>query len=218
MKIWLDTTNIETVKKADHLGLLYGVTTNPNLIAELKRPMRQVLQELLDHQDGPVTAQVVADHAQEMIEQGEKLYDFSDRMIVKVPVTQAGLEAIQALKQLSIPTMATVILQPYQVLLAGIAGADYVAPYLGQIERNGQDPWQSLIEMFQIIQNYQFKTEILAASIGSLEQFSKCAVLGISNVTIKDALFTQLIAADPKTQERINQFNTNWKEAKLSFL
>lgn len=218
MKIWLDTTNIDLVKQADELGILFGVTTNPGLIADSKKSMRTVLQELLDHQDGPVTAQVIAEDTQGMIAQAQELFDFSDRLIVKIPMTEPGLEAIQTLNHLAIPTMATVILEPYQVLLAAIAGANYVAPYVGQMERNGLNPWEALSEMSRMIQNYQLNTEILAASISGLDQLSKCATLGIPHVTLKDSVFTQLISTNPKTQERINQFNTSWKQTKQSFL
>lgn len=218
MKIWLDTANLETVKRGAKLGILYGVTTNPAIIAESGKPMRTVLQSLLDIQDGPVTGQVVGHSAQEMIDQGLELYDFSDRIIVKVPVTQEGLEAIQALKAQSIPTMATVVLHPHQALIAALIGADYIAPYIGQIERNGQDPLAMLQAISKCYQNYQVKTEILCASIGSLEQICRCAELGMPHVTLKEALFSQLLATDPKTQERINHFETVWQKSGASFL
>src|SRR5947209_7515384 len=109
MRIWLDTTDVEIVKSAERLGILFGVTTNPALIAQSGKSMRVALQDLLDAQDGPVTAQVIATDLQEIVQQGQDLYEFSDRLIIKIPVTQAGLEAIHILSRQEIATMATVV-------------------------------------------------------------------------------------------------------------
>lgn len=218
MKIWLDSTNTKAVKQAVDLGILFGVTTNPTLIVESGKPMRTVLQELLDHQDGPVAAQVVAEDVKGMVEQGKQLYDFSDRIIVKVPVTQAGLQAIYLLSEQEIPTMATVILEPHQALAASQVGASYIAPYLGHIERDGKDPYEMLLAISIAFESSHSMTEILAASVGSLEQLCRCAALDVQHVTLKDPLFSQFIATDPKTQERVTKFSNEWKKAKLSFL
>lgn len=211
MEIWLDTTNTRTVQQAVRLGLLSGVTTNPTLIAQSKRDVEEVLEDLLHHQEGHVTAQVVAEDSSEMVQQGQNLYSMSNRLIIKVPVTREGLEAIHLLSRQGIPTMATVIFQPHQALMAALAGADYVAPYLGQIEKNGGEPWKVLKSIVHIFQTYRLKTKVLGASLSSLEHVVQCAEAGIYGVTIKDNLFEMLIGTDSMTLKRVEQFANDWK-------
>lgn len=218
MKIWLDTTNLEVIKHATEFGFLHGVTTNPALIAAAGKPMEKVLRELLDLQDGPVTAQVVAHNAHGMIQQGKDLYDFSDRIVVKIPITKEGLKAIRWLSQNQVPVMATVLFQPYQGLLAALAGAQYVAPYLSKIELNGSDPWETLSSITKMYQHYHLDTEILAASISNLEQIQKCAEMGIPHITLKESTFNTLLDTNALTQERINHFTELWEQQSASFL
>lgn len=218
MQIWLDTTNIDTLKKAVRLGLLYGVTTNPALIAQSGKTMLQALQDLLDHQEGPITAQVIAHDAQGMIDQGRAIFDFSSRIIVKIPITEPGLEAIHQLSSDGIPTMATVAFQPHQALTASLAGAQYIAPYIGQMEDAGQDPWPVLSSMLSIYQQGLLQTEILAASIRSVEHVLKCAEMGIPHITLKETVFHQLVATVPLTQQRVEHFGHTWNKASASFL
>lgn len=218
MKIWLDTTNIELITAADSAGFLFGVTTNPALIAQSGKSMKEVLRSLLDCQDGPITAQVLDQTAEGMIEQGKKLYDFSDRIIVKVPVTEQGLKAIHVLSHEQISVMATVVFEPHQALLAALAGAHYVAPYVGQIDKNGKNPWDILKSMLTIFQNNQIKTQILAASISTIEQVTKCAEIGIQHITLKDDTFKKLISTVSLTQERVDHFTSVWNESKATFI
>lgn len=210
MDIWLDTTNIRTIRKAVAFGLLAGVTTNPSLIAEAKRDVEEILKDLLHHQEGPVTVQVVAEGTSEMVRQGQDLYSVSNKLIVKVPVTKNGLEAIHLLSRQAIPTMATAIFHPHQALLAAIAGANYVAPYIGAIEKNNGNPWQLLKTLVHIFAQYRLTTKILGASIHSIEQVMQCAEIGISAITIKDDLFEKLVQSDPLTLERTEQFAKDW--------
>src|SRR5947209_968437 len=133
MDIWLDTSNIRMVQKAIRFGILAGVTTNPSIIAQSQRSLEEVLEDLLHYQEGPVTAQVVAEETREMVQQGQNLFAFSNRIIVKVPITKNGLEAIHLLSRQGIPTMATVLFSPRQALMAALAGANYVAPYLSRM-------------------------------------------------------------------------------------
>lgn len=218
MKIWLDTTNVNTVKTANKMGLLYGVTTNPALIAQSGEPMKKTLRLLLDAQDGPVTGQVIAHDVKGMVTEGKALHDVSDRIIVKVPVTQEGLEAMHLLSHKKIPVMATVVFHPYQALMAGLAGARYVAPYVSHIEKLGHNPLEFLQTMLTMYEKHEIETEILAASIKTIDQFTKCAEMGIPHITLKDDAFYQLIATDANTQERVNHFNSIWDQAKAEFI
>jgi transaldolase len=212
MDFWLDSTNIQTIHKAVHFGLLAGVTTNPTLIAKAGRNFDEVLEDLLHLQEGPVTVQVVAEDASEMVHQGQSLYSISNRFIIKIPLTQSGLEALHLLSRQGIPTMATVIYHPHQALLAALAGADYVAPYLGRIEKAGGDPWKVLKMIVHIFQTYRLKTKILGASLNSIEHVMQCAEIGIYGVTVKDDLFEQLIETDSLTARSVDQFANDWKD------
>ncbi len=217
MDIWLDTTNIGVIEKAVRLGLLYGITTNPSLIAYTKRDLEEVLEDLLDHQEGPVTAQVVANTVDDMVQQGQILYSFSNRIIVKVPITEKGLEAIHLLSRQGIPTMATAIFHSRQAFLAATAGADYVAPYLSRLENEGKDPWALLSSIWQIFTTFKLNTKILVASIKNVDQIIRCAEMGMHAVTIKDALFEQFIENDHMTDQAMSQFAEDWKSVKSPF-
>jgi transaldolase len=218
MKIWLDTTNLDVIEKALRFGILYGITTNPTLIAQSGKKMDLILKELLDVQNGPVTAQVIASDVSGMVEQAKNLNEFSERIIVKIPASQEGLEAIHILSNCNIPTMATVVFKPNQALVSALSGVNYVAPYISQIEKSGHNPWEILNSILTMIKNYSLKTEILAASLSSLEHIQKCAELGIPHITIKDPLFNQLVETVPLTHERIQQFALNWEASKTTFI
>lgn len=207
MDIWLDTGNIKTIKSAVKTGILSGVTTNPAIIAQTKRELEDLLEDLLHYQEGPVAVQVTGEEIADMVQQGQNFYSFSNRIVVKVPVTKSGLEAIHLLSRQGIPTMGTVVFHPHQALMAAHAGASYVAPYVSKIEQAGGDPWLTLKTMLQVFQNYRLKTKILGASIGSIDQVIKCATTGIYGITVKDALFEELIADQPLTTEAMKAFN-----------
>lgn len=218
MKIWLDSTNLDMIQKANHLGLLYGVTTNPDIVANSGRPLDQVLADLLKIQSGPVAAQVVAHDRETMLKQAQALHHFSKRIIVKIPVSEVGLEVIHELVKLGIATMATTIFHPQQALMAALAGAQYVAPYIGQMEKNNQEAWSILALIVKMFANYSLKTQILAASIPTVDHFLTCAEMGIPNVTVKDAVFNQLITTETVTQDWMSKFSNKWEQANLTFL
>lgn len=211
MDIWLDTVDIKTVQKAVKFGLLSGVTTNPSLIAHSGRDIEEVLEDLLHYQEGPVTAQVVATDTEGMVQQGQSLYSLSNRLIIKIPLTKNGLEAVHLLSRQGIPTMATVIFHPRQALLAALAGANFVAPYIGRIEKEGKNPWDILKTTVHIFNNYRLKTKIVAASLNSVEQVLQCAEAGVYGATVKDELFEKLIENDPSTVNSVEQFSVDWK-------
>lgn len=216
MDIWLDTANIPVVQKAVRLGLVSGITTNPSLIAQTKRDLEVVLRDLLHYQEGPVTVQIGADSASEMVQQGQILYAMSNRLIIKVPMTKNGLEALHLLSRQAIPTMATVIFHPHQALLAALAGANYVAPYLGRLEKAGGNPWEILTSMVRQFQSYRLKTRILGASLNQIDHVVKCAEAGIYGVTVKEELFEKLIASDPLTVKCVEEFEEDWKTINTS--
>ncbi len=211
MEIWLDTCDYRAVGEASQLGILTGVTTNPLILAKSRDSTEKTLSKLLDIQDGPVAAQVLGRSTQEMVTEGRAFHKFSDRILVKVPVTQAGIAAITTLKSEGIAVLATVIFHPHQVLLAAIAGADYAAPYIGRMFDAGIDAYASLKTMETILQQHRLETKILAASLQNTDQLLAVAEMGISAVTLKPSLFSTFLADDPLTLEALESFEAAYK-------
>ena len=215
MEIWLDTTNLQLISKARDLGILAGVTTNPTLLAKAKNPLHTI-EQILHAQTGPVTVQVVSKDAHEMVKQGKFFHQVSHRIITKIPVTSEGLIAIKELSHHRIPTMATVIFHARQALLAALAGASYLAPYLGGMQQEEPNAWSELENMHKMIDRYQFKSKILVASLQNLEQVDVCATMGLHAVTLKDHVFNALIKDDIITKQREENFIQDWNEATFS--
>ncbi len=207
MEIWMDTTHPEDVVKAFKMGVLGGITTNPTLIAQNGNGTKSILDAMLHHQEGPVAIQVLAEQAEGMVNQGQMFFDLSDRLIIKIPVTENGLEAIYRLSRQGIPTMATALFDPRQAIMAALAGANYLAPYIGQIEASQNDPWDILSIITKAIQNYKLPTKILGASIKNTNHFVKCAEMGIWGVTLKPRIFEEIISDHPLTLDAIKQFS-----------
>lgn len=216
MDIWLDSTNIQTLQTAVRFGLLSGVTTNPTLIAKTGKNIEEVLQDILHYQEGPVAVQVVSTDTFEMVQQGQTFYSLSKRLIIKVPVSKNGLEAIHLLSRQGIPTMGTIVFHPRQAWLASLAGANYIAPYLGRMEKAGIDPWDILKKIAYLLTQSRSKTKIIGASIQTVEHVLKCAEIGIQGVTVKDELFEKLIQDDELTSNIIDQFANDWEKASSS--
>lgn len=215
MLIWLDTINEDAIKEAIELGLLFGVTTNPIILASSQKPLRETLQGLLDIQDGPLAVQVLSEDSYDMLEEGKDLFTFSDRIIVKTPVSKEGLKAIYLLSQEGIPTMATTVFTPSQAFMASMAGANFIAPYFSHIEKSGRNALQTLRSMVHILNVNQLTTEVIAASINSIEQFEQCAEIPVPHITIKDSLFKQLIDTSPMTSEWVEKFRKAASKADL---
>lgn len=213
MQIWLDTADFKRIEKAKQMGILYGVTTNPSIVAKSNLALEDLLEKLLHMQKGPVTAQVTAETRDVMIQQGQALYAFSPRMIVKIPVTEEGLQAIHALSEQKIPTMATAIFDPVQVLLAARAGATYIAPYFSRIYEGDLDGLEVLKSMLKLLQHYQFSSQLLAASLRSSEQVKHCIELGAHAVTLNSEVFDSFIGNHAQTMEMVERFSQDWTKA-----
>lgn len=210
MEFWIDSINPKNIRKYVELGILTGVTTNPELLTQVKS-IDKTLHDIIEVNPGLLAVQVVADSADEMVAQGKVINDLSDRMLVKVPVTHDGLKAIHRLTEANIPTVATVVFSPQQALTAAKAGADYVALYLTRFEKSGGS-WKELLHSTsKVFSNYHLETKILAASISSAEQVEKCAELGIHAVTMREEIFDKLIEEQTLTLEAIEQFKRAWK-------
>lgn len=208
MDLYLDGIDTDLIKWASRLGALQGVTTNPSIISESGMNAGEALRAALKNHQGPVAAQVLANKAEDIVEQAETLRDLSERIIVKIPVTQQGLKAMHSLSHLQLPIMATSILSPFQALLACHAGAAYLAPYYSYMEH----PEETIDTMLHTIEHYGFETKLLVASLRTLEQVSHCLTLGVHGVTLKPSLFQEFIADHPKTLDCLEKFREEAKD------
>jgi len=204
MEVWIDSIQLDTIRTAKALGLLHGVTTNPSILPKSKELL--TIQLLLDNQEGPITVQVRDKDSCSMLEQALALEEISERIIVKIPVTQEGLKAIHVLSKKGIQIMATIVFSASQYLFAAKAGATYVAPYYSGINKSGLNADQELMHMLDMKERYKFPTKLLAASLQNLEDIQRCIDIGVDAITLKDSLFFEWIKDHPLTQERERNF------------
>lgn len=209
MQIWLDTIDLPTLEKAQRRGILHGVTTNP---AMLTSNPRETLTAILAAQPGPVAVEIVEAEVPAMISQGKAIYEFSPRIVVKVPVTERGLEALHFLSQSQVPVMASAIVQPTQALVAALGGAGWVAPYFSRILKAGDNPLAQLEAIKKIIASYQMRTRILAVNPKTIEQIKACAEIGIDAITIREEVLRDLIETHELTSHAIEQYDEDWKK------
>ncbi len=211
MQIWLDTVNLTDVTDAAKTGVISGVTTNPSILSKTKN-VRETLNQLLESQKGPVAVQVTAEDAEGMVEEGKQIFAFSDRMIVKVPVSHNGLIAIRQLREKGIPLLGTGIFHPSQALLAANHGVSYISPYFCPIgEMDGAK--ETIKSITTILQTGQYKTKTLVASLKNLDDLVYCALNGVDAVTIKGDLYYDLVR-DHQLWEKFSQiFSDDWQQA-----
>ncbi len=210
MEIWLDTVSPSTILAAGDYNFFWGVTTNPTLVANAGEDIEELLTKILELQEGPVAVQLKGSSEQTMMQEAKKLYSFSDRFIIKVPVSQEGLIALNYLSSKRIPTMATAVFHSNQYLQAALAGADYVAPYLGRMFDAGLQGFSILSSMIKIKSVNGFKTKILAAGVTEVEHISQCAELGIDAITLKDEILREFMSNHPLTTQAVEIFNHDW--------
>lgn len=189
MEIRLDTSNKNFVVDASSLGVLQGITTNPTILATSKISPYEVIASLLNAQNGPVAVQVLSNNVEEMCKQAKMLFAISNRILVKIPVTQDGIRAIYALNQEGIPTLATAVFELQQALLAFKAGASYLAPYLGRIADTGKNPIQVISQMHSMKLHYGFEGKIIGAGIRELAVAIACVEIGICAITLTEKIF-----------------------------
>ena len=211
MEIWLDTCNIETINKISQYGILHGVTTNPTILAASEQNHKELVNKLLEIQDGPIAIQVTGETAKDMVKQAIALHGFSDRILIKIPAIQEGLIAMKILSEQEISFLATAVFQPAQAILAAIAGADYIAPYIGRMLDNGIDAFKTLETILKAYHHYEFKTKILAAALRSADQIITCASMGVHAVTLKDSLASEFIADDKQAIACRRNFANKWE-------
>jgi TalC/MipB family fructose-6-phosphate aldolase len=210
MQLWLDTADITAIQRAQESGLLYGVTTNPSILAATKQPPKEIIQQILTVQPGLLAVQVTANTVTEMVKQAQHLRHINSRIIIKMPVSPAGYQAMVHLAQQKIPVMATAIFTPQQVLLSGLTKAIYAAPYLSHIAEQQGEYVDTLKIMLDVIRQQQLDLKIIAASIKNATEVTQCALLGVHAITLPSAVWEQLFALHPATCAALAGFAQHW--------
>lgn len=216
MRFFVDSANIDEIRETQALGLLDGVTTNPSLVAKTGQPFDKVAEQICKLVNGPVSLEVVEEKAEAMVTQGKGLREkYGKNVVVKIPMTTEGLKATARLSEAGIPVNVTLIFQPVQALLAAKAGAAYVSPFAGRLDDIGQDGMQLIRDIVTIFRNYEFKTQVLAASLRSPLHVFEAAKAGAHVGTIPFSVIKQL-AAHPLTDAGLKRFLDDWKKSGLS--
>lgn len=211
MKFFIDTANVEEIKKGVEMGMVDGVTTNPSLIAKENKPFEDLLEEICDMVDGPVSAEVVSLDAEAMLEEGRKLAELADNIVIKVPMTTEGLKAVKLFAAEGIRTNVTLIFSASQALLAAKAGAAYVSPFVGRLDDISSPGMDLVTDIMTIYENYGYQTEVIVASIRSPVHVVDAALAGADISTIPYNVITGL-AKHPLTDAGIEKFLADWKK------
>jgi transaldolase len=218
MKFFVDTADTDEIRDLADTGLLDGVTTNPSLIAKSGRDFAEVVKEICQLVDGPVSAEVTATEAEAMIEEGRKLAGIAGNIAVKVPLTWDGLKACKALAQGGVPVNVTLCFSANQALLAAKAGAAFISPFIGRLDDIGMDGMELVREMRLVYDNYDaLSTEILAASIRSPEHVKQAALAGADVATVPPKVLRDL-ARHPLTDKGLAAFLADWEKTGQSIL
>jgi len=211
MKFFIDTANIDEIKKANDYGLLDGVTTNPSLIAREGREFRELIKEICSIVDGPVSAEAVSLDAEGLIKEGRELSKIHDNIVVKVPLNLEGLKAVKQLTAEKIKTNVTLIFSPLQALLAAKAGATYASPFIGRLDDIGTTGMDLVSQITEIYENYGYATEIIVASIRNPIHVLDAALIGADIATIPYKVLDQL-SRHPLTDIGMEKFLKDWEK------
>lgn len=211
MKIFIDTANLEEIKKAHQLGILSGVTTNPSLVAKEGIDFKERLKEICSFVTGSVSAEVISLEAEGMIKEGEELAAIAPQITIKVPMTLEGLKAVHHFAQKQIKTNVTLIFSANQALLAARAGASYVSPFLGRLDDIGHNGIELISEIAQLFEIHQLETEIIAASIRHPQHVTQAALQGAHIGTMPLSVIEQM-SKHPLTDQGIEKFLADWQK------
>jgi transaldolase len=217
MQLFLDTAEIQTIRELAATGLVDGVTTNPTLIAKSGRAMRDVIAEICELVEGPISAEVTAVDAEAMIREGEYLAKIAPNVAVKVPLTWDGLKATRALAEQGLQVNVTLCFSAAQALMAAKAGAAFISPFIGRLDDHGADGMELIREIRAIYDNYGFATNILAASVRTSAHVRDVAIAGADCATLPPAVFQGLVK-HPLTDRGLEQFMSDWAKTGQSIL
>lgn len=211
MDLFIDTANIEEIREAASWGVLAGVTTNPSLVAKEGRKHKDVILEIADIVDGPLSIETVSLDAEGMLKEAHDFATWTPNAVIKVPMTAEGMKAVKQLSAEGIKTNVTLVFSSNQALLAAIAGATYISPFVGRLDDIGEDGMKLIAEIRAIYDQYFFETNILAASIRHPRHVTDAAKLGADVATVPYKILKQMFQ-HPLTDAGIEKFLSDWKK------
>ncbi|HLV60412.1 MAG TPA: fructose-6-phosphate aldolase [Fredinandcohnia sp.] len=211
MKFFIDSADIEEIRKAQSMGVLDGVTTNPSLIAKTGKPFRQVIEAICEVVDGPISAEVVATDYEGIVKEGRELAQVHKNIVVKVPLIVDGLRAVKTLSDEGIQTNVTLCFSANQALLAAKAGATYISPFVGRLDDIGHEGMELIAQVREIYDNYGFDTEILVASVRSPMHVLEAARIGADVATCPFSVIEQIVK-HPLTDIGLAKFLEDWEK------
>ncbi len=211
MKFFIDTADIGEIREAHAMGILDGVTTNPSLVAKTGKKFRQVLEEIVQLVDGPISAEVVSTDATGMLQEAYEYAAIHKNIVIKLPMTLEGLKALKVCTEKNIPTNVTLVFQSNQALLVGKIGATYVSPFVGRLDDISVNGMDLIRQIKTIYSNYNFSTQILVASIRNPIHLQEAALAGAHVATIPFSVIQQLIK-HPLTDAGLERFLKDWQQ------
>jgi len=213
MKFFIDTANIDEIKEAHSMGMVDGVTTNPSLIAKEGREFEEIIKEICDIVDGPISAEVISIDTEGMLKEARHLAKIHKNIVVKIPMTVDGLKTTRTLTEEGIKTNVTLAFSPLQALMAAKAGATYISPFVGRLDDLAQEGLVLVEQIVEIYSNYAFDTEIIIASVRNPLHVLDAALIGADIATIPFNVLGKL-AAHPLTDKGLKAFLDDWNKRK----
>jgi transaldolase len=213
MKFFIDTANLNEIREAHRMGMVDGVTTNPSLVAKEGRDYEEIVREICELVDGPISAEVIAVDYDGMMAEARRWAKVHDNVVVKIPMTVDGLKAVKTLHEEDIATNVTLIFSPLQALMAAKAGATFVSPFVGRIDDLSQDGLILVEQIMDIYTNYDFETEVIVASVRNPLHVLESALLGAHIATVPFGVLSKL-AGHPLTDKGLKAFLDDWNNRK----
>ncbi len=213
MKFFIDTANIEDIKKGVEMGMVDGVTTNPSLIAKENRSFEEIIHDICQVVDGPISAEVISLDTDGMVQEARTLAAMHEKIVVKIPMTTDGIKAVKRLTAEGIKTNVTLVFSVTQALLAAKAGATFVSPFVGRLDDIGVSGMDLIQDIMTVYSNYGYQSEVIVASIRSPQHVLDAALIGADIATIPFKVIEQL-ARHPLTDSGIAQFLADWDKRK----
>jgi len=211
MKIFLDTANIESIRKYNEMGVLDGITTNPTLLSKEQGSPEEIMKTIVGMVSGPVSLEVIGTDSDQMIEEAHNLKKYGQNVVVKIPMIPEGLKALRTLSGEGITTNVTLVFSANQALLAAKAGATYVSPFIGRLDDIGHDGMAIIKSIVSIFRNYQLKTKVLVASIRHPVHVVQAAEIGADVVTLPPDILGKMMK-HPLTEKGLEAFLSDWEK------
>ncbi len=212
MKFFIDTANVDEIREANNMGMVDGVTTNPTLISREGRDFKEIITEICEIVDGPISAEVISLETEGMIKEARELAKVHKNIVIKIPMTIDGMKAVRVLSGEGIKTNVTLVFSPLQALMAAKAGATYVSPFVGRLDDLSQEGMALVEQILDMYTNYGFETEVIVASVRNPLHVLSAALMGAHIATIPFKVLDKL-AAHPMTDKGIKAFLADWEKS-----